>query len=281
MSRKNRVMCSWISNQLNLDKQLSTISSQVLLWTVDQPSLSLPVGVVRIKNPIRKAILLVHWRTSSIITIIIIITFPVVQVTARTSIDLDGISASTCIHDMISWFFSLPGLHTSSMASGDHHPSTSSSSEIKARVSSWRSNNAVHPVDIDIDAGTAVSAPSPVVCREVKHFKKWKPLLVPCFILANTVVFVMTMYVNNCPQNSVSCVAKFLGRFSFQPFKENPLLGPSSSTWVSFLSDSPLFFIYFRLFNLHNSFVGFEFHNNEDDDGTPASSFFLSEVLRD
>ncbi|KAI3435358.1 RHOMBOID-like protein [Psidium guajava] len=116
------------------------------------------------------------------------------------------------------------------MASREHHPSTSSSSEIKARVSSWRGNNAIHPVDIDIDAGTAVPAPSPVVCREVKHFKKWKPLLVPCFILANTVVFVITMYVNNCPQNSVSCLAKFLGRFSFQPLKENPLLGPSSST---------------------------------------------------
>lgn len=116
------------------------------------------------------------------------------------------------------------------MASRDHHPSTSSSSEIKARVSSWRGNNAVHPVDIDIDADAAVSAPNPVVYTEVKHFKKWKPLLVPCFIVANTVMLVITMYVNNCPENSVSCVAKFLGRFSFQPFKENPLLGPSSST---------------------------------------------------
>ncbi|XAR50926.1 hypothetical protein NMG60_11005393 [Bertholletia excelsa] len=41
-------------------------------------------------------------------------------------------------------------------------------------------------------------------------------------------MFVITMYVNDCPKNSVSCVARFLGRFSFQPFKENPLLGPSS-----------------------------------------------------
>ncbi|CBI16118.3 unnamed protein product, partial [Vitis vinifera] len=38
------------------------------------------------------------------------------------------------------------------------------------------------------------------------------------------------MFINNCPKNSVSCVADFLGRFSFQPLKENPLLGPSSST---------------------------------------------------
>ncbi|CBI30545.3 unnamed protein product, partial [Vitis vinifera] len=43
-------------------------------------------------------------------------------------------------------------------------------------------------------------------------------------------MFGITMYVNNCPKNSISCIADFLGRFSFQPFKENPLLGPSSST---------------------------------------------------
>ena len=30
-----------------------------------------------------------------------------------------------------------------------------------------------------------------------------------------------------------TCLAKFLGRFSFQPFSENPLLGPSSHAWVS------------------------------------------------
>ncbi|KAK9126967.1 hypothetical protein Scep_015813 [Stephania cephalantha] len=38
------------------------------------------------------------------------------------------------------------------------------------------------------------------------------------------------MYINDCPKNSGSCVVRFLGRFSFQPFKENPLLGPSSTT---------------------------------------------------
>ncbi|KAL8478306.1 hypothetical protein ACS0TY_030279 [Phlomoides rotata] len=47
--------------------------------------------------------------------------------------------------------------------------------------------------------------------------------------LYNIVMFIITMYVNNCPKNSLSCVAGFLGRFSFQPFKENPLLGPSSA----------------------------------------------------
>ncbi|KAK2379169.1 RHOMBOID protein [Trifolium repens] len=66
--------------------------------------------------------------------------------------------------------------------------------------------------------------------REVKHYKKWFPWLIPFFVVANVVVFVITMYVNNCPRNSVSCIARFLHRFSFQPLKENPLLGPSSLT---------------------------------------------------
>ncbi|KAK4775472.1 hypothetical protein SAY87_023433 [Trapa incisa] len=104
-------------------------------------------------------------------------------------------------------------------------------SEVQIRVlppsSSRRSGgvrNLVHPVDED----------SPALRRNavggMKHFKKWWPWLIPVFVVANTVMFVITMYVNNCPKNSVSCIARFLGRFSFQPFKENPLLGPSSST---------------------------------------------------
>ncbi|XVF05505.1 hypothetical protein REPUB_Repub05bG0178000 [Reevesia pubescens] len=60
--------------------------------------------------------------------------------------------------------------------------------------------------------------------------KKWVSWMVPGFVLANITLFVITMFINNCPKNSVSCVARFLGRFSFQPLKENPLLGPSSST---------------------------------------------------
>lgn len=101
--------------------------------------------------------------------------------------------------------------------------------EIHLRVNPKRTNtNMVHPV--------AVEAGSPVQYQreEVKHYRKWFPWLIPLFVVANIVMFVITMYVNNCPHNSVSCIATFLGRFSFQPFKENPLLGPSSLTWVSF-----------------------------------------------
>lgn len=65
---------------------------------------------------------------------------------------------------------------------------------------------------------------------EVKPFKPWVPWLVPSFVAANVVMFAVTMYVNDCPKKSGYCIARFLGRFAFQTFKENPLLGPSSDT---------------------------------------------------
>lgn len=66
--------------------------------------------------------------------------------------------------------------------------------------------------------------------RGVKEFRNWFSWLIPCFVVANVVVFVITMYVNNCPKKSGDCFADFLGRFSFQSTRENPLLGPSSLT---------------------------------------------------
>lgn len=92
-------------------------------------------------------------------------------------------------------------------------------------------SNMVHPVAVE-----TLSAPPVQYQREeqqqqqVKHYRKWFSWLIPLFVVANIVMFVITMYVNNCPRNSVSCIASFMGRFSFQPFKENPLLGPSSLT---------------------------------------------------
>ncbi|KAE8662120.1 homeobox-leucine zipper protein ANTHOCYANINLESS 2-like isoform X1 [Hibiscus syriacus] len=65
---------------------------------------------------------------------------------------------------------------------------------------------------------------------------KWTSWLVPMFVVANIAVFIIVMYLNDCPKNSRTrpvsgpCVARFLGRFSFQPLRENPLFGPSSST---------------------------------------------------
>lgn len=103
-------------------------------------------------------------------------------------------------------------------------------SDVQLKVHPRRGGNSVYP----LGGGSTLRDPSssaiPVVYGEIKQFKKWFPWLVPSFVVVNVVMFFITMYVNNCPKNSVSCVAGFLGRFSFQPFKENLLLGPSSST---------------------------------------------------
>lgn len=62
----------------------------------------------------------------------------------------------------------------------------------------------------------------------------WTSWLIPMFVVANVAVFVVVMYVNDCPKKNTgiegACVAKFLRRLSFQPLRENPLFGPSSST---------------------------------------------------
>ncbi|KAG8374335.1 hypothetical protein BUALT_Bualt11G0121000 [Buddleja alternifolia] len=110
---------------------------------------------------------------------------------------------------------------------------SSAPDNIQLRVNSRRRGNTIHPNSIESpppDSVSAAATPIGETHREVKHFKKWFPWLLPTFVVANIVMFIITMYVNNCPKNSISCVARFLGRFSFQPFRENPLLGPSSST---------------------------------------------------
>ncbi|XP_042475436.1 RHOMBOID-like protein 1 isoform X2 [Macadamia integrifolia] len=78
--------------------------------------------------------------------------------------------------------------------------------------------------------GEKVSAFSLLWLRKFHPLRRWFPWLIPTFVVVNVALFVITMYLNNCPKNSDSCLAPFLGRLSFQPFKYNPLLGPSSYT---------------------------------------------------
>ncbi|KAL2336611.1 hypothetical protein Fmac_011057 [Flemingia macrophylla] len=96
--------------------------------------------------------------------------------------------------------------------------------EVQLGVNSRKWCRVVHPMEIN------PSLPSKVDYREVKHFKEWFPWLIPFFVIANVIVFIITMYVNDCPESLVPCMASFLGRFSFQPFRKNPLLGPSALT---------------------------------------------------
>ncbi|KAF7814347.1 RHOMBOID-like protein 5 [Senna tora] len=64
--------------------------------------------------------------------------------------------------------------------------------------------------------------------------KPWFPWLVPLVFVANVALFGYSMYYNDCPEHidtDRECIlSDVLGRFSFQPFKENPLLGPSTRT---------------------------------------------------
>ncbi|GAB2236024.1 hypothetical protein Droror1_Dr00027753 [Drosera rotundifolia] len=55
--------------------------------------------------------------------------------------------------------------------------------------------------------------------------------VISLIVLVHLVVFVITMFKNNCWESSHGdCTFRVLGRFSFQPLYENPLLGPSAST---------------------------------------------------
>ncbi|KAL5716732.1 Retinoblastoma-like protein 1 [Ranunculus cassubicifolius] len=85
-------------------------------------------------------------------------------------------------------------------------------------------------IDIKIHPRRVDHQQQQVIFQPNQPFKSWFPWLVPLFFIANILVFAATMYVNNCPKNSIHCIADFLGRFAFQPMKENPLLGPSSAT---------------------------------------------------
>ncbi|MED6120486.1 RHOMBOID-like protein 5 [Stylosanthes scabra] len=63
--------------------------------------------------------------------------------------------------------------------------------------------------------------------------EQWMSWLVPVIFISNIGMFVYTMYRNDCPDHlkKDSCVlSEYLGRFSFQPLRENPLLGPTTRT---------------------------------------------------
>ena len=72
------------------------------------------------------------------------------------------------------------------------------------------------------------------VIRARPYYRRWSPWLVSAATAACVAIFLVTMYVNDCPRHNSNsnCAAGFLGRFAFQPLRENPLLGPSSATYV-------------------------------------------------
>ncbi|KAL8502123.1 hypothetical protein ACS0TY_021297 [Phlomoides rotata] len=60
--------------------------------------------------------------------------------------------------------------------------------------------------------------------------RKESTWVISVFVILHLIAFTATMIINDCWGNShAQCVFKQLGRFSFQPLPENPLLGPSAS----------------------------------------------------
>lgn len=109
-------------------------------------------------------------------------------------------------------------------------PVTESSPELEIKVQPRRSDP--HPLGSGPPRPHRPPRPPPQAYRP---FKKWFPWLVPVIVVVNVGLFVLAMYLNDCPRHSGSCLgANFLGRFAFQNIHENPLLGPSSATWVIF-----------------------------------------------
>ncbi|XP_042408537.1 RHOMBOID-like protein 5 [Zingiber officinale] len=65
--------------------------------------------------------------------------------------------------------------------------------------------------------------------------QEWVPWLMPLMALVLSFAFAFTMFVNDCPSSkdhdATDCVFyPSLGRFSFEPFFVNPLLGPTAET---------------------------------------------------
>ncbi|KAL9251110.1 RHOMBOID-like protein [Drosera capensis] len=61
--------------------------------------------------------------------------------------------------------------------------------------------------------------------------RRWLSWLIPLFVVVNVGMFAVVMFVNDCPRKNRGCVGdSFLGRFSFENLRENPLFGPSSLT---------------------------------------------------
>ncbi|KDP37100.1 hypothetical protein JCGZ_06156 [Jatropha curcas] len=89
------------------------------------------------------------------------------------------------------------------------------------------------PPSPDIEKRAYVKNPPPRPPLPPQKQEQWTPWLVPLIFAANVTMFIYTMYDNDCPTytGTDKCLFyEYLGRYSFQPFKENAVLGPSVIT---------------------------------------------------
>ncbi|CAI9301193.1 unnamed protein product [Lactuca saligna] len=96
----------------------------------------------------------------------------------------------------------------------------------------------VHSIPPPVRYPPLYTQPPPLIHHHIPppplyyHFsEEWFPWLVPFIFIVNVALFVLSMYINNCPLHSRSCIGvQMLQRFAFENVQENPLLGPSSAT---------------------------------------------------
>ncbi|KAL7584319.1 hypothetical protein Lser_V15G42385 [Lactuca serriola] len=96
----------------------------------------------------------------------------------------------------------------------------------------------VHSIPPPVGYPPLYTQPPPLIHHHIPppplyyHFsEEWFPWLVPFIFIVNVALFILSMYINNCPLHSRSCVGvQMLQRFAFENVQENPLLGPSSAT---------------------------------------------------
>ncbi|XP_065869208.1 RHOMBOID-like protein 5 [Euphorbia lathyris] len=85
----------------------------------------------------------------------------------------------------------------------------------------------------DIESGAYRKCPPPPPPPPPPSTERYRSWLVPLIFAVNITMFVYTMYVNDCPAKTGPdrCLFyDYLGRYSFQPLTENPVLGPSITT---------------------------------------------------
>ena len=75
----------------------------------------------------------------------------------------------------------------------------------------------------------------PVQIQQQQHM----PWMVPTFAALHVLAFILVMSHNNCDMRTNiignnACVFSTLKRFSFQPLKENPFLGPTTANLLEF-----------------------------------------------
>ncbi|RZS04964.1 hypothetical protein BHM03_00035380 [Ensete ventricosum] len=146
--------------------------------------------------------------------------------------------------------------------------------EDEAKLQPWRGDGGdAHPIELETPHPVAAPPPArgkPPPLPQRQRDERWWPWLVPTIFAANVAMFVITMYVNDCRKNNTvrSCVLPSLGRFSFEPLKQNPLFGPSAKTSVPHLrSPFSLYFLVVRLFCL-SALLWFETLNHLNDDAS-------------